>query len=142
VLAYFLFVGRACPTDYRSDVPGESLKRVLIIEDDQAIRESIAEVLTDQGYAVAAAPDGLEGLREARAQRPNLIMLDLMMPTMNGWQFREAQKQDPSLADIPVIVISAYSDVRGPALDEAARFPKPFDLVTLLLAVEKYAVST
>ena len=130
------------PTDYRSDVSGESLKRVLIIEDDQAIRESIAEVLTDQGYAVAAAPDGLEGLREARAQRPNLIMLDLMMPTMNGWQFREAQKLDPSLADIPVIVISAYSDVRGPSLDEAARFPKPFDLVTLLLAVEKYAVST
>ncbi len=123
-------------------MPGESLKRVLIIEDDQAIRESIAEVLTDQGYVVAAAQDGVEGLREARAQHPNLIMLDLMMPTMNGWQFREVQKQDPSIADIPVIVISAYSAVRGPALDEVARFPKPFDLVTLLLAVEKYAVST
>ena len=112
------------------------------MDDGQAIRESIAEVLTDQGYVVAAAQDGVEGLREARAQHPNLIMLDLMMPTMNGWQFREVQRQDPSIADIPVIVISAYSDVRGPALDEAARFPKPFDLVTLLLAVEKYAVST
>ncbi len=123
-------------------MPSEPSKRVLIIEDDAAIRESIAEVLTDQGYAVAAARNGVEGLREARAQRPNLIMLDLMMPTMNGWQFREAQRKDPLLADIPVIVISAYSEASGPRLDEAARFPKPFDLVTLLLAVEKYAVRT
>jgi CheY-like chemotaxis protein len=116
------------------------VKRVLVIEDDRSIREAVAEVLAAEGYVVSEAANGLEGLREAREHLPSLIVLDLMMPTMNGWQFREAQKQDPSLADIPVIVVSAYCEMPGPRLDEAARFPKPFDLVTLLLAVDKYAV--
>jgi CheY-like chemotaxis protein len=115
------------------------VKRVLVIEDDQDIREAVAEVLTSDGYEVTAAANGLEGLHEARAHPPSLIVLDLMMPTMNGWQFREAQKQEPALADIPVIVISAYCDIEGPRLDEAARFAKPFDLMTLLLAVDKFA---
>jgi CheY-like chemotaxis protein len=115
------------------------VKRVLVIEDDQDIREAVAEVLAADGYEVTAAANGLEGLREARARPPSLIVLDLMMPTMNGWQFREAQKREPALADIPVIVISAYCDIEGPRLDEAARFPKPFDLMTLLLAVDKFA---
>ncbi len=116
------------------------MKRVLVIEDDRAIREAVAEILSMEGYEVAEAGNGLEGLREARACPPSLIVLDLMMPTMNGWQFREAQRHDPALADIPVLVLSAYSDMPGPRLDEAARFPKPFDVVTLLLAVDKYAV--
>ena len=117
------------------------VKRVLVIEDDGAIREAVSEVLAGEGYEVTEAANGLEGLREARARRPNLIVLDLMMPTMNGWQFREAQRDDPSLADIPVIVLSAYSEMPGPRLDEAARFSKPFDVVTLLLAVDKYAAA-
>ena len=116
------------------------MKRVLIIEDDPDIREAVAEVLSADGYEVIEAANGLEGLREARAHPPSLIVLDLMMPTMNGWQFREAQKHEPALADIPVIVVTAYSDIEGPRLDEAALFPKPFDLVTLLLAVDKFAV--
>ena len=116
------------------------MKRVLVIEDDRAIREAVAEVLSMEGYVVTEAGNGVEGLREARARPPSLIVLDLMMPTMNGWQFREAQRQDPALADIPVIVLSAYSDMAGPRLDVAARFPKPFDVVTLLLAIDKYAV--
>lgn len=115
------------------------MKRVLVIEDDEAIREAVAEVLAAEGYEVTEAANGLEGLHEARARPPSLIVLDLMMPTMNGWQFREAQRQEPTLADIPVIVISAYCDIEGPSLYESARFPKPFDLVTLLLAVDKYA---
>ncbi len=116
------------------------MKRVLVIEDDRAIREAVAEVLATEGYEVGEAANGLEGLQEARTHPPSLIVLDLMMPTMNGWQFREAQRQDPALADIPVIVVSAYCDIEGPRLDEAARFAKPFDVVTLLLAVDKYAV--
>jgi CheY-like chemotaxis protein len=114
------------------------MKRVLLVEDEKAIREAVAEVLEEYGYAVSQARNGLEGLREARAVRPNIIVLDLMMPTMNGWQFREAQKQDPELADIPVIIVSAFSD-QGPNLDEVARFPKPFDFTTLLLAVDQFA---
>jgi CheY-like chemotaxis protein len=116
------------------------LKRVLIIEDDPEIRACIAEGLSYDGYTVAEAQNGLEGLRQARAHRPDLILLDLMMPTMNGWQFRAVQKRDPALADIPVIVISAVAaESAGTIADVAARFAKPFEFSTLLAAIEQYA---
>jgi CheY-like chemotaxis protein len=116
------------------------VKHVLIIEDDSEIRACIAEVLSYDGYTVAEARNGVDGLRKARSRRPDLILLDLMMPTMNGWQFRAAQKRDPTLADIPVIVMSAVAAESADALaDVAARFAKPFDFATLLAAVELYA---
>ena len=66
-----------------------------------------------------------------------------MMPTMNGWQFRSAQKRDPTLAEIPVIVVSAVAvESAGTMADVAARFAKPFDFATLLAAVEQYAGAT
>jgi two-component system, OmpR family, alkaline phosphatase synthesis response regulator PhoP len=112
---------------------------VLIIEDDGDIRACIAEALSYDGYTVAEARNGLEGLHEAATRRPDLILLDLMMPTMNGWQFRAAQNRDPALADIPVIVISALAtESAASALDGvAALFAKPFDVGTLLSAVER-----
>jgi CheY-like chemotaxis protein len=118
------------------------MKRVLIIEDDVAIRESIAEVLELEGYSVSEAGDGREGLRKASEAAPNLIILDLMMPGMNGWQFREAQKADPELAGVPVVVLSAvatepWSDME----DVSARFPKPFNVGALLAAVGRYATA-
>jgi two-component system, OmpR family, alkaline phosphatase synthesis response regulator PhoP len=116
------------------------MKRVLIIDDNAAIRESIAEVLELEGYSVSEAGDGREGLRLASEAAPDLIILDLMMPVMNGWQFRAAQKEDPALAGVPVLVLSAvgtepWSDME----DVSARFPKPFDVGALLAAVERYA---
>jgi CheY-like chemotaxis protein len=123
------------------DSTGESMKRVLIVEDDSALRESMVEILTDAGYAVSEAGDGREGLEEARVHPPDLILLDLMMPTMNGWQFRTAQKQVPALARIPVIVMSAWSldRVESGMEDVAASFPKPFDVSALLDGVRRYA---
>lgn len=119
------------------------MKHVLIIEDDAEIRACIAEALAYDGYTVAEAANGLEGLRQALSRRPDLIILDLMMPTMNGWQFRAAQKRDPKLSDIPVIVISAVAvEAAGSMADVAARFAKPFDFATLLAAVEQYAGAT
>lgn len=117
------------------------MKRVLIVEDDPALRESMAEILTDAGYAVSEAGDGREGLEEAQARPPDLILLDLMMPTMNGWQFRSAQKQVPALARIPVIVMSAWSlgRLESGMEDVAASFPKPFDVSALLDGVRRYA---
>jgi CheY-like chemotaxis protein len=116
------------------------VRHVLIIEDDSEIRACIAEALSYDGYTVAEAQNGLEGLRHARSRRPDLIILDLMMPTMNGWQFRAAQKRDPTLADIPVIVTSAVAaESTGNLSDVAARFAKPFDFATLLAAVERHA---
>ncbi len=119
------------------------MKHVLIIEDDGEIRACIAEALAYDGYTVAEAANGLEGLSQALSRRPDLIILDLMMPTMNGWQFRAAQKRDPGLAEIPVIVISAVAvESAGTMADVAARFAKPFDFATLLAAVEQYAGAT
>jgi CheY-like chemotaxis protein len=117
------------------------VKRVLIIEDDPSLREVIAELLEDVGYEVAQARNGLEGLDEASHHRPDLILLDLMMPAMNGWQFRAAQKEDAALATIPVIVMSAFEPEEGDEAleDVAARFPKPFDVMALLEGVRRHA---
>jgi two-component system, chemotaxis family, chemotaxis protein CheY len=118
------------------------MKRVLIIEDDAPIRECIAEVLEMEGYSVTQAGDGREGLRVARERPPNLILLDLMMPKVNGWQFRDAQKEDAVLADIPVIVISAVATEPWNQLEGvAALFPKPFDTAGLVAAVGQYATA-
>jgi CheY-like chemotaxis protein len=116
------------------------MKRVLIIEDNAAIREGIAEVLELEGYAVAEAGDGREGLEKAHETAPNLIILDLMMPCMNGWEFRAAQKQSPQLAGIPVVVLSAVATEPWSDMDDvSARFPKPFDVAALVSAVGQFS---
>jgi CheY-like chemotaxis protein len=113
---------------------------LLIIEDDQDIRESLVEFLEDHGYRVDAARDGREALDHlVRArERPCLIVLDLMMPIMDGHQFRAEQLRDPELSQIPVLLISAYGDVAERASD-LGRLPflrKPFDLEQLLEQVQ------
>jgi DNA-binding response OmpR family regulator len=115
------------------------LKRVLIIEDDTDTRACLAMAVALDGYTVSEAQDGREGLREAGVNRPDLILLDLMMPRMDGWQFRAAQKGDPELAGIPVIITSAVAAERWEDLDDvAARFPKPFDIDLLLEAIRQH----
>jgi two-component system, chemotaxis family, chemotaxis protein CheY len=115
---------------------------VLVIDDDMHIREMLAEVLEDEGYAVACAADGQEALSYLHEQptQPCLILLDLMMPRMNGWEFREAQRQDPALAPIPVITISAHADPFATAtpLDVTAHLPKPIDINRLLTTVQQW----
>lgn len=116
------------------------MKRVLIIEDDPDVREVLLDVLSNEGYAVSQAQDGWEGLDQAEAHRPNLILLDLLMPRMNGWEFRAAQRKNAAVAAIPVIVISAApADPGGMLSGVAARFEKPFDLAALMEAVKAHA---
>lgn len=117
------------------------MKRVLVVEDDAALRETVAEILADAGYEVSSAGNGVEALASADVERPDLILLDLMMPTMNGWQFRAAQRQRPALAQVPVIVLSACTDLEGePSLgDVAALFAKPLDIGELLAGIRRYA---
>ncbi len=113
------------------------MRRVLVIEDDRDIRETIAALLDSEGYETDQARDGLEGLRQAREHPPSLILLDLMMPVMNGWQFRDAQRGDPEIAHVPVVVVSA---VAGRAPDAAACVPKPFEVGELLAVVEAHSL--
>ena len=81
---------------------------ILIVDDDVALAEGLAELLEHEGYGVATARDGLAALDQLRrGLRPRVILLDLMMPRMNGWDFRREQIKDDDLKDIPVIVMSA-----------------------------------
>ncbi len=110
---------------------------VLVVDDETDIREAVSEVLADEGFEVFAAQDGAEALRKARAHHPVLVLLDLMMPGMNGWEFRAAQKDDPELSGIPVIVLSALGRVSG--MDAAGYIQKPFELEELITAVRRHA---
>ncbi len=114
-------------------------KLVLIVEDDDALRDSVCELLQEVGYRTAAAESGLIALERLRsmAEKPALVLLDLMMPGMNGWQFREEQLADPALADIPVVVMTASRDLRDINADEVVL--KPLKLTKLLSVVERFA---
>lgn len=121
----------------RAATPGE----VLVVEDDLAIRETLRELLEDEGYRVQAAENGREALDWLRAGHPpRVILLDLMMPVMNGWEFRQAQRRDPTLSHIPVVVLSAdhplADKVSGMAV--AGYLAKPFDLEALLVTIRQY----
>src|SRR5690349_16993945 len=92
-------------------------RRVLVVDDDADIRETVSLILEDEGYEVQSAQDGAAALGVLRAgPLPDVILLDLMMPVMNGWQFREQQTRDPRLAAIPVVVLSADSSLRDKAV--------------------------
>jgi CheY-like chemotaxis protein len=86
---------------------------ILVIDDDPDIRDTLSDVLADAGFIVSTAANGREALRALRqGLSPALILLDVMMPVMDGWQFREEQLRTPELARIPVVLLSAHSNVR------------------------------
>lgn len=85
-----------------------SSKGVLVVDDDQQMRETLSDLLSLEGYEVACAENGQHGLEVLRGGfKPVVIILDLMMPVMNGLEFRMQQLADPALAEIPVVVLSA-----------------------------------
>lgn len=114
---------------------------ILVVEDDSAIREVLTDVLEGEGYEVLNAANGREAIQLLRSSTlPCLILLDLMMPVMNGWQFRAEQCQDPVLAPVPVVVISADSDLPIKAAEIRANdfIKKPIELNRLLNTIEHY----
>jgi CheY-like chemotaxis protein len=118
------------------------LHRILVVEDDELIRDSLVEFLDEQGYQAVGAVDGVDALQRLRSGEPYpcVIVLDLMMPNMDGKAFREAQLRDARLAGIPVIVVSAYRDVAKDAAALAVQdyLPKPLKLAVLLDLVGRY----
>lgn len=109
---------------------------VLVVDDDTPIRTTIAEILGDEGYAVREAANGAAALAVLRTESdtPGLILLDLRMPVMDGFDFRARQLEDPALASIPVVVLSADSDVfaKAATLKTKAVLRKPIDLQALI----------
>jgi CheY-like chemotaxis protein len=113
--------------------------RVLVVEDDPALRKSICTVLNDAGYSSWPAENGEVALERVREERPCVILLDLMMPIMNGWEFRSEQLRDPKLSAIPVVIMTA--DGRGEAKARnlhADYLRKPIHLDALLELVNDY----
>jgi len=114
---------------------------VLVIEDDPDVRSMISILLGLEGYRVSAAENGQEALDVLHGGvRPDLILVDLMMPVMNGWQFRAEQTRDPLIADIPAVVISGGDRVaeHSKALGAADYLRKPIDLDVLLATVQRH----
>jgi signal transduction histidine kinase len=111
--------------------------RILLVEDDDDLREVLRDVLVDHGHDVHLAGDGEAALRLLGELLPDLVILDLMMPSMDGWQFRVQQKQSSRLAGIPVMAISASRSPTAAAVDAEVFLHKPFEASALLAAVDQ-----
>jgi CheY-like chemotaxis protein len=117
----------------------ESRSTILVVEDDHDIRVSVRNTLEDEGYRVLSVTDGRIALDllERADPTPSLIILDLMLPVMDGWKFVEHMRAQPRLADIPILVISAH-EAQPPPPDIVGFVKKPIDTDTLLRVVERY----
>ncbi len=113
----------------------ETTPHVLVVEDDRDVRDCLLTALRTEGYSVDAAVDGVDALHAVRDRRPDVVVLDLMMPVMDGRSFLAAHRADPATASIPVIVTTAAPQLRVDGV--AAFIPKPFDLDVLLGAVDR-----
>lgn len=115
---------------------------ILVVEDDPEIRETVADILEDRGYRTLVAANGQEALRclEGCEDLPCLILLDLMMPVMDGVGFRMAQLRQPGLAGIPVVVVSAFRDLEDTVRVLQVRdfLEKPFEVDALMGAARRY----
>ena len=119
----------------------DDARGVLVVDDDPAIRAFVSELLADEGYEVRAATNGRDALTVLTNWRPDVILLDLMMPEMDGWAFLATQQRHLELESIPVIVMSASYSLRSGAgrITAADMVTKPFAIDQLLAKVEALA---
>jgi CheY-like chemotaxis protein len=118
-----------------------SCQSILVVDDDADIRETLTEILGDEGYRVTGVRNGREALAYLTGRtRPSLILLDMMMPEMDGWRFRQEQQRNPAIAGIPVVILSAHGNVREAALalGVADYLRKPLRVENLLEIAERY----
>ncbi|MEB3159941.1 MAG: response regulator, partial [Synechocystis sp.] len=115
------------------------MEKILVIEDEPGVRENLAEILELAQYEVFVAADGIEGIELARHHRPDLIICDVMMPKMDGFEVLETLQADPDLATIPLIFLTAMADLQnlreGMDLGADDYLTKPFELDELLISI-------
>src|SRR5271156_3605456 len=109
---------------------------VLLVEDDKDIRDAVSAVLEAEGYTVLTAGNGKEALAILDRGQPCVVLLDLMMPVMSGWDFMDELRKIKRLEDIPVVVVSAYSERMAEGVQRILK--KPLDVSKLLAAVAEY----
>jgi len=116
--------------------------RVLLVEDNEVNSYLIRFVLEQAGYAVQVATNGLEGLEAARSKRPDLILMDIGMPVMDGYEATERLKADPRLSDVPVVALSAHAmeheKERAYQAGCVAHIEKPIDMTTFIRQVQTH----
>ena len=117
---------------------GRQKGTILVVDDDRGAMEALSDILEYEGYQVQRAQNGLQALEHLQQMRPhpNLIILDLLMPVMDGWEFRLRQKEDPELAEVPVLVVTAIAATAG--IDAVDVLHKPVDVDALLRTVARY----
>jgi CheY-like chemotaxis protein len=135
-------LSRARPESAAKRAAGQDVRsprRVLVVDDDPAICSALSEVLQEEGFEVASATDGRAALDQLRTgPAPAVIVLDLMMPVMDGWDFRHNQLQDPGLRDIPVVIVTAAGfspETVHTQFGDVTLIPKPVPLLDLLDAL-------
>jgi CheY-like chemotaxis protein len=112
-------------------------RRVLIVEDDVVIREALVDGLDAEGFAVQEAGDGAEALQLITDSAPDLILLDLMMPKMTGWQLMDELRKEPALHDIPVVIVTA-ARYAGTVPPGSPMFIKPLRLERLIQSIRAF----
>jgi CheY-like chemotaxis protein len=132
---------RGLPSDKR--IGAQRPERILIVDDDEDVREAVRTVLENAGYRTAEAEDGREALAlvQNAEDKPALLLLDLMMPSMDGWQLRAQLRSDPELAAIPFVILTAHAGVLRAVSDVRPETPvlsKPLNVERLLQAVATY----
>jgi two-component system chemotaxis response regulator CheY len=119
------------------ETPDDAVPKILVVEDDLDLGETVCEILKMSGYRASHATDGLAALQLlGNGEVFDLILLDLMMPRMDGWAFREAQLRDKKIKDIPVVVLSAMGEVSKPIKADTL-LRKPVNPDTLLQTIQK-----
>ncbi len=112
---------------------------VLVVDDDPDIRDALCELLEDEGYRAVSASNGQEALVYLKSREPPcVILLDLMMPVMDGWEFRRVQKGDPRWSNIPVVVITAAGNYGASTISVERVLPKPLQLEHVLEALAQF----
>jgi two-component system response regulator CpxR len=140
------YLNEVAIAEQRADEPAHHLdmpRDILVVDDDRDIRETLGEILLHEGYHVELAENGAKAIELIRrGPAPALVLLDLMMPVMSGWEFLEMAETDPGLAEIPVLVVSAMPAPLAPAEARGgvkACLHKPLRLDQLLDLVHQYA---
>ena len=116
-----------------------SPRRVLVVDDDESIRELVHMALSSEGHQVLTAPHGRAALEVIAKSPPDVILLDMKMPVMDGWEFARVYRAAPG-QHAPIVVVTAAADAAGRAAEVAAdgHLPKPFDLDDLFRVVDEY----
>jgi len=120
------------PRAARSERGSARAARVLVVDDEAGIRNLVVDILGDEGYETRSAADGVCAIEVLRTWTPDVILLDLSMPRMDGWQFLEARREMGLALDAPVIVVSASRHIDERVTARHTVLPKPFEVERFL----------